>query len=98
MEMLLRQKVGKSKAIFLKCKLLGREIYRKRNKSKETRLLISSYSRYTLQSFAPNAGTKGFPLLSGLCHPTRGGGHPSKVEETVNNFPFNFAALRFCEQ
>mgnify|MGYP000979461632 CR=1 FL=1 len=27
---------------------------------------LEAISRYTLQSFAPNAVTKGFPLLSGL--------------------------------
>jgi hypothetical protein len=27
---------------------------------------LGAFSRYPLQSFAPNGGAKGFPLLSGL--------------------------------
>jgi hypothetical protein len=29
-------------------------------------IFFRSQSRYPFQSFAPNSGTKGFPLLSGL--------------------------------
>jgi len=29
-------------------------------------IFIGAFSRYALQSFVPNTGTKGFPLLSGL--------------------------------